>query len=83
MQKKPLILFAAVDAATASEPKVFNDVCNITLPMAVIEYCKPIGMPTLHRVAEFFIENFFSCALGLNISNFLYMYMRQASPALP
>jgi hypothetical protein len=32
------ILVPAVMEATAVEPKVFTEVCRITLPIAVIEY---------------------------------------------
>ena len=40
-----LTLLAAVVAATATEPREFTEVCRITPPMAVIEYCSPIGTP--------------------------------------
>ena len=37
-------------AATAMEPREFTAVCKITLPMAVMEYCRPMGMPMPQRL---------------------------------
>ena len=39
------ILLEAVTAATTRDPSPFTAVCKITLPIAVMEYCNPIGMP--------------------------------------
>ena len=44
------ILLPAVTAATAMEPREFTAVCKITLPMAVMEYCRPMGMPMPQRI---------------------------------
>ena len=44
------ILPAAVTEATAVEPRPLTAVCKITLPIAVIEYCRPIGIHMLHRL---------------------------------
>ena len=49
-QKNMLILLPAVTAATAMEPRELTAVCRITLPMAVMEYCSPMGIPMLHRI---------------------------------
>ena len=38
------ILLPAVMAATAAEPRELTAVCKMTLPIAVIEYCNPIGV---------------------------------------
>ena len=35
----------AVTDATAAEPSSLTDDCRITLPIAVMEYCSPIGTP--------------------------------------
>ena len=39
------ILPAAVYAATRVEPRMFREDCTIIVPMAVMEYCKAMGMP--------------------------------------
>ena len=49
-QKNMPILLPAVMDATASEPKVLTALCKITLPMAVMEYCSPMGTPMPQRV---------------------------------
>ena len=43
------IVSPAVMAATAAEPKVLAAACRITLPIAVMEYCSPIGTPMPHK----------------------------------
>ena len=48
--KNILILLPAVTDATAIDPKEFTAVCKMTLPMAVIEYCNPIGIPILQSI---------------------------------
>ena len=40
-----LILLPAVTDATATEPSEFTAVCKITLPMAVMDYWSPMGIP--------------------------------------
>ena len=44
-QKKHAILEPDVREATAALPKPLTAVCKITLPIAVMEYCNPIGSP--------------------------------------
>ena len=48
--RKIMILLPAVTAATAMEPREFTAVCKITLPMAVMEYCRPMGIPIPQRI---------------------------------
>ena len=43
------IVSPAVMAATAAEPKVLAAACRITLPIAVMEYCSPMGTPMPHK----------------------------------
>ena len=45
-----LTLLPVDTAATAMEPKEFTAVWSTTLPMAVMEYWSPIGIPILQRV---------------------------------
>ena len=52
--RKLSTLLAAVTAATESEPSELTATCRITLPIAVMEYCKP------HRHAV--CAQFRSCA---------------------
>ena len=48
-QLKNILTFPeAVTDATAMEPREFTAVCMITEPMAVMEYCRPMGTPMLH-----------------------------------
>ena len=44
------ILLPAVTAATAMEPRELTAVCRITLPMAVMEYWSPMGIPIPQRI---------------------------------
>jgi len=45
-QHKNIEIFpAAVTAATIIDPRPFTAACSMTLPIAVIEYCSPIGIP--------------------------------------
>ena len=43
--KSWLTLFAAVTAAMETAPRPFTAVCTTMVPMAVTEYCRPIGTP--------------------------------------
>ena len=38
-------LLAAVMEATTTEPRPLTEVCSKMLPMAVMELCRPMGMP--------------------------------------
>ena len=49
-QQNMEIFPAAVTEATAVEPRPLTAVCRMTLPIAVMEYCSPIGIPMLHRL---------------------------------
>ena len=68
--KKLPILPPAVMAATAAEPKVLAAVCKITLPMAVMEYCSPIGTPMPHNTIIICPSTFHSSLWIRRISNF-------------
>ena len=68
--KNIFTLPAAVTEATARAPRVFTEVCRITEPMAVMEYCRPIGSPIPQscRICMGFILH--SCLVICRISNF-------------
>ena len=44
-------MLAAVTAVTYAVPRPLTAVCTMTLPMAVMEYCSPMGRPITHRWA--------------------------------
>ena len=78
--KNPPILLAAVMEATAMEPREFTALCRITLPIAVTEYCSPMGIPMLHRIFTYWDSSFHSSFLICKISNFFLIYSRQLTP---
>ena len=59
-QKNMLTLLPVETAATAMEPKEFTAVWSTTLPMAVMEYWSPIGIPILQRVPSILPSGFHS-----------------------
>ncbi len=81
--RKPLIRPAAVTAATASEPRVLVALCRITLPMAVMEYCRPMGTPMPHRFPARCLSKAHSSLRIRRISNFFTINSRQHSPDTP
>ena len=60
VQKNMLILLPVDTAATAMEPRELTAACKITLPMAVMEYWSPIGIPILQRVPSILPSGFHS-----------------------
>ena len=50
------------------------------LPIAVMEYCNPIGIPMVIHVSIFLPFNFISLRLSFNISNFLFISIRHNIP---
>jgi len=48
--KNILIRAAEVKAATQAVPNALLALCNMILPMAVIENCNPIGTPIANKV---------------------------------
>ena len=48
--KNILIRAAEVKAATQAVPKALLALCNMILPIAVIENCNPIGTPIANKV---------------------------------
>ena len=81
--RKAPILFAAVTDATAREPSPFTAVCNMTLPIAVMEYCSPMGIPILQRLPIICNSGFHSSFLILKISNFFMINIRHKTPESP
>ena len=83
-QAKKLYIFpAAVTAATAPDPRVFTADCRITLPMAVMEYCSPMGIPMLQRLAIMWPSGLHSSLDMCRISNFFTIYNRHSRPETP
>ena len=72
-QKNIPILLPAVIAATASEPRELTALCKITLPIAVMEYCNPIGTPMPHSVIIYVLFICISSLLGRRISKCLIL----------
>ena len=81
-QLKPEIRPAAVTAATAWEPSEFTAVCKITLPIAVMEYCRPIGMPMLQSMIAWRPSNFISSFSNLRISYCFLIYKKHKIPEI-
>ena len=68
--KNILIRIAEVKAATQVVPKALFALCNIMLPIAVMENCKPIGTPIARSVLAKPEWNFLSLAdSGRRIGN--------------
>ncbi len=55
-----LILLPVDTAATAMEPRELTAACKITLPMAVMEYWSPMGMPMAQSTGSCPCRAFFS-----------------------
>ena len=72
----------AVTAATAPEPSRFTDACRMTLPMAVIENCSPIGKPIFKRIFTCSRSSFASSRVKHNKRNRLRTNNRQQKPEM-
>ena len=79
-QKNILIFVAAVIAATDIEPSPLTATCSTILPIAVIEYCNPIGIPIPHRIFMIFPFGAASSFVIRNTSYRFAMNIRQAMP---
>ncbi len=81
--RNPLIRPEAVTAATAPEPSVLVALWRITLPMAVTEYCSPMGTPMPHSILILWPSGLHSSRRIRRISNFFTMNSRQQAPDTP
>ena len=72
-QKNMLTFPAAVTDATAADPREFTAVCKITEPMAVMEYCRPMGTPMLQSTLIWSVLILHSSLVICRISNFFIM----------
>ena len=71
---------AAVMEATAAEPSPLTAACRITEPMAVMEYCRPMGTPMEQSVIMHGFRGLKSSRSRRRIGNFFAMKIRQAMP---
>ena len=62
------IFVAAVTEATEAVPRELTALCSIILPIAVIENCKAIGIPTETSLLALCASNLSSSCSNLSIS---------------
>ena len=55
-----MVLLPAVTAATAVEPSILTALCKITLPMAVMLHCNPMGTPMPIRRRQALLQRTYS-----------------------
>ena len=72
--KNILMRMAAVKAATQAVPNALLALCNMILPIAVIENCNPIGTPIYINLRARAPLNFRSSGVPRNISKRRIMY---------
>ena len=65
--KRYFIRIDAVKAATYIVPNALLALCSITIPMPVIENCKPIGTPLLSNMLTFLLSYSRSLPCGMSI----------------
>ena len=73
--KNVLIRMAAVNAATHAVPRALLALCNMMLPIAVMENCNPIGTPMFSSRFAKAVLNRFSSRVPFRMANLLFMYM--------
>ena len=83
VQKNMLILLPVDTAATAMEPRELTAACKITLPMAVMEYWSPMGMPMAQSTRIMSLSGFFSSPSILRTGNLWIMYARHRTAEIP
>ena len=76
-------LFAAVTPATTVDPKPFTAAWITSVPIAVIEYCIPIGIPIAHKRIIYFGNGFHSSFVPRRIGKCFPIYHRQHNPEIP
>ena len=64
---------AAVSRGFEGRELEFTEVCRITLPIAVMEYCSPMGIPIPHSRSAYRFSSFQSSFSNRRMSNFFFI----------